>query len=249
MPKLVVMVFSCAALIVVYNAVVVIKAAARGSSLAKASEVFTRSVTNPAHSILVVGDSTAVGTGASSPEDSIAGRIAADFSTTAVYNYAQDGALTAAVPAQIARAAKDSYDLILIQVGGNDALRFTRAKNLRVSIDNSLAAATAASQNVLLISVGDLGEAPSVPWPLSLLLSYRSRLVRDVFQEVASRKSVHFLDLLALSKDGSPFKENTQKYYAEDGLHPSSAGYDVWYQNLRSSAPLAQWLGNEDLER
>ncbi|WOJ92594.1 SGNH/GDSL hydrolase family protein [Congregibacter variabilis] len=233
---------TAAVLLSLYNVIVVAVAIARSGDLAKASEPFSQKPVHSQRKILVVGDSTAVGTGATSAKDSIAGRIAADFPGTTVLNLARDGVLTAAVPAQLERAPQDQYDLIVMQVGGNDALRFTRRNHLREAIESSLTAATAVSPQVLLVSVGDLGEAPSVPWPLSKLLSYRSRVVRDIFLEAASNKNVHFLDLLRLSKEGSPFKKNPKKYYAKDGLHPSSDGYGVWYQNLRSSTPLNQWL-------
>lgn len=229
-------------LLCVYNVGVIAIAVSRGSDLARESTAFTRQLPNPARKVLVVGDSTAVGTGAAAPEDSIAGRIAEDFPRTAVMNFAEDGVLTRAVPGQLQQAPPGSYDMVLVQVGGNDALRFTGSKALEAAIEKSLDAAAALSQNVLLVSVGDLGEARAAPWPLSLLLSYRSRLVRDVFADTARRRDVRFLDLLALSEEGSPFEDNSEKYYARDGLHPSSAGYEVWYENLRASVPLEAWL-------
>ncbi|WP_439101278.1 SGNH/GDSL hydrolase family protein [Congregibacter sp.] len=229
-------------LLCVYNVGVIAVAVARGSDLAAESTPFIRKLSDPAHKILVVGDSTAVGTGAAAPEHSIAGRIAADFPRTTVLNFAEDGVLTGAIPGQIKQVPRGPYDLVLVQVGGNDALRLTGSRELQRAIEKSLDAAVALSPRVLLVSVGDLGEARAAPWPLSLLLSYRSRLVRDVFADAARRRNVEFLDLLALSEEGNPFEDNSERYYARDGLHPSSAGYAVWYENLLSAVPLAQWL-------
>ncbi|MDP5053891.1 MAG: SGNH/GDSL hydrolase family protein [Congregibacter sp.] len=237
---------ACFMVLAAYNAAIIVKALYRGSELARASEAFTRSIAEPGHTLLVVGDSTAVGTGANSPKDSIAGRIAAEFPQTAVFNFAMDGALTNAVPGQIAQAPQGPYDLVLIQVGGNDALRFTSRETLREAIEKSLHAATALGRNTLLISVGDLGESPAVPWPLSLLFSQRSRLVRDVFKAAADDSGVAFLDLMAVAKDKNPFQSDPDRYYAADKLHPASAGYAVWYQSLRRSVPLGEWLGSPD---
>ena len=73
-------------------------------------------------SVLVLGDSTAVGVGSPSDE-SVAGRLG-EYLHASVENHAVSGAVTADLPGQIAKAQKQHYDLILIQIGANDIIRF-----------------------------------------------------------------------------------------------------------------------------
>ena len=93
------------------------------------------------------------------------------------------------------------------------------------------------------MSVGNLGEAPAIPWPLSHLYAWRSRLVRDLFSEVAGKMKVAYVDLFTPAGEQSPFQEHPQQHYSRDGLHPSAAGYGVWYEKLRTTQPLGKWLG------
>lgn len=230
-----------------YNLIVVSRALMRSSEVAKESVAFNRQLNNPGQQLLVVGDSTAVGTGSAAPADSIAGRIARDFPATAVLNLAKNGALTRAVPGQLNRVNADSFDLVLVQVGGNDALRFTGRAKLEKDIDQTLSLAADKGEHTLLISVGNLGNAPALPWPLSALYSRRSQMVRDVFVEAARRHGVHYLDLIAQSGTDSPFKTQPDKYYSRDGLHPSGAGYGVWYESLIAAHPLKDWLAPDTL--
>lgn len=60
--------------------------------LAKASVPFEVRVKEVNRRVLVIGDSTGVGTGASNSADSVAGRIARDYPGTEIVNRAQDGA-------------------------------------------------------------------------------------------------------------------------------------------------------------
>ena len=60
---------------ILLNAIYLAMALHRGSALAEHSEVFQQYPSNARNSLLVIGDSTAVGTGAQQPEDSVAGRL------------------------------------------------------------------------------------------------------------------------------------------------------------------------------
>ena len=72
-------------------------------------------------SILVLGDSTAVGIGALS-EENVAGRLAHALNAS-VENHAESGALSGDISAQLSSAARKRYDVVLIQVGANDVIR------------------------------------------------------------------------------------------------------------------------------
>lgn len=220
-----------------YDGVVLARALHEGRQVAAASEAFEQRPAKPAASLLVVGDSTGVGTGAEDPRDSLAGRLGAALPRTRIDNLARNGARTREVTTQLAAAPQQHYDAILVQVGGNDALRFTDLDELAEAIDEVLRTATAMAAYVALMSTGDLGSAPALPWPVNALFSRRSQAVRDSFAAAAQRHGVDYVDLFSPERT-DPIEEAPQRHYASDGLHLSGAGYGVWYERLRDATAL-----------
>lgn len=228
--------------VVVYDAVILGRAVLRSRSVSNAAVAFEQAPECASASLLIVGDSTAVGTGAEEAAQSIAGRIGRDFAATRIDNRAENGALTQAVRSQITRADRAGYDAVLIQVGGNDALRLTSRAGLETDIRAAIEAARARSPHVALMSTGDLGDAPAIPWPLSYLLRARALMVRDLFAEVARDTGANYVDLWLPAGAPNPFKRRPERYYAKDGLHPAGPGYEAWYATLREQVPLGDWL-------
>lgn len=222
-----------------YNVVVIATALREGSSLAARSEPFERSNASADRRLLVIGDSTAVGTGASSSKWSLAGRLASDFPSIAIENRAKDGAVTAEVEKQLQASEDQHYDAVLIQTGGNDVLRLTSINVFEKQARSLLQLATQHSDHVFVMSVGDIGTSPSVPWPLSPLFSSRSKTIAARFKAVVHQHSAVFVDFTAAAKS---FESDPTKYYATDGLHPSDEGYRAWYSELLDQTNIEQSL-------
>lgn len=231
----------CALALLIYNAAVIARTLSRSSTVAHQSTAFQTETESARQRLLVVGDSTAVGTGSAAPEDSVAGRISADFPDIGIDNRAQNGARSRDLVAQL-QGATGPFKVILMQIGGNDVLRFTSKKQLQHDIDNSLRGAGGLSEHVILMTIGDVGNAPALPWPLSKLFSWRSRVVREVLRDSARRHGAQYLDMLPASDEQSPFLADPDRYYSKDYLHPSGAGYGVWYKRLREETALKEWL-------
>jgi lysophospholipase L1-like esterase len=227
--------------VALYDGVIIGRALLIGGELAQASEAYTQQPRNPQAALLVVGDSTAVGTGAANPRDSLAGRLGAALPRTRIDNLAANGALTRDVLAQLERAPLASYDAVLVQVGGNDALRFTSMAQLGNDINAVLERAASVADYTALMSTGDLGAAPALPWPIDRLFSARSRRVREVFSAAAARHGADYVDLFS-GAGIEQFDRNAEDYHAADGLHLSGEGYGIWYQRLTAATELPQRL-------
>ena len=78
----------------------------QSAALARLSEPLQATPVAPLQSLLIVGDSTAVGTGASSPAHSVAGLIARDHPQLRIVNRAEDGAKFADIARQLAGNAR-----------------------------------------------------------------------------------------------------------------------------------------------
>lgn len=189
---------------------------------------------NPTMKILVAGDSTGVGTGASSPEESIAGRIGKDFPNASLRNISENGITTEELREKLERLDNSMYDLIVIQIGANDVTKFTPKTKIAREIKLVLGYAETHASSVILLTAGNMGLSPVFKAPFSNYITARTLVVREIFQsEAAARPSVTYIDLFKEAEDDT-FSKDIDKYYADDLFHPSSEGYGVWYQDIQS---------------
>ena len=214
----------------------------RGRQIAAASRPYERRNPGAAHRILVVGDSTRLGTGAVRPEESVAGRIAAEFPAIEIINLARNGAKSADALFQMESVGLERFDIVLVQVGGNDILGFTDLGKMRDTIRQILHQAKENAANVLFISTGNAGLAPAFFPPISWLYTARTRKVRTLLMEVSRDLGVQYVDLFR-EKGNELFRGDPDRYYTSDYLHPSSEGYRIWYEELKRQTSLVEILG------
>lgn len=217
----------------------------RGKEIAAASRPFERKNPGAARRILVVGDSTGVGTGAARPEESVAGRIAAEFPSVEVVNLARNGATARDALVQLESVRSAPFDIVLVQVGGNDILGFTDLGELRETTRRVLAKARDTGKAVLFMSTGNVGLAPAFFPPVSWLYTARTRQARAIFMDAAQTSGARYVDLFR-EKGDELFLGDPDRYYTPDYLHPGSEGYRVWYEEMKKQTGIAQILGTAD---
>ena len=158
----------------------------QAAELARLSEPFQASPDLASGSLLVVGDSTAVGTGASSPGTSLPGLLARDHPTLEIVNRAKDGARFADIVRQLEAVGDQRFDVIVLLGGGNDVIRFTADEELGKSISGAAALARTRARLVVLMPSGNVGNAPFFFAPLSWLMTQRSRALHRMVQKAAA---------------------------------------------------------------
>ena len=198
-----------------------------GKGLAAKAVPFERVDKNAESSILIIGDSTVVGTGASDPTQSIAGRVGEVFPESSIVNMGTNGAKTVDLIPKL-RDLESRYDLIMIHIGGNDVVRFTSYEQVKDSIEEVLRLAKTKSDRVTITSTGNVGTALLLPFGSRWIFEKRTRRVRDIFMKAARDLDVTYIDLFREKKE-DPFHQNPSVYYASDLFHPSNAGYDSWF--------------------
>ncbi|MEK7181554.1 MAG: GDSL-type esterase/lipase family protein [Patescibacteria group bacterium] len=201
-----------------------------GTSIQKNAVPYERKLENAEKNILVIGDSTGVGTGADQPTESVAGRIGADFPRASVVNISRNGKKTREVISELT-SLRETFDVIVIQIGGNDVLYFTARQALEKDIEAVLTEAKKRSAHVVLVTAGDVGEAPFFSYPFGYFWSKQTLAVREIFLAAAKRHGVEYVDLYA-EKVGQVFRTDTARYYSKDMLHPSGDGYALWYEKV-----------------
>jgi lysophospholipase L1-like esterase len=183
--------------------------------------------------LLILGDSTGVGSGAARPEESIAGRLAPLIGATYIENQAKNGAAVEDLSTQIQHLRLSRYDFILIQIGGNDILAFHNPKKMAYMLDKILNTLPDAGK-IVLTSAGNVGGATLIPLVARPLYTFMTLRMHKEFGKLAKKRGITYVNLfIPPSKD--PFVKNPDLHLSPDGLHPSSEGYGVWFEQIKKA--------------
>lgn len=183
-------------------------------------------------SILVLGDSTGYGTGATTGRASVAGRLGAAYPSVAITNQSVNGD-TIADAVDRTSGLTESYDLILLQLGGNDILQLRPLEAVRADTERLLAALAPHTDRVVLMSAGNVGAATAFSGATAARYTEQSQRYHAAMEELAAvRPELTYVNLYE-PPESDPFVSQPELHLALDGLHPSDTGYAVWYEKLR----------------
>lgn len=206
----------------------------RGHTLARTAHSFSRESGNNHPSILMIGDSTAFGTGAVDPSDSVAGRFGKDFPDAKILNYGKNGLRTTQLADRFSLVPKQKFDLVIIQIGGNDVVHFSKTADVERELPKALEQARKYSDHIVLLYEGNLGNAPIFGWPFNVLMTKRSRIIRSVFSQVLAKTDIAYVDMF-VERSRDPWRKDQKHFYATDNFHPSGAGYADYYSKIRAA--------------
>jgi lysophospholipase L1-like esterase len=211
------------------------RCARRASTGSKSTKRFERRLKTPAARAIVVGDSTALGTGAGRAANSIPGLLASAYPEVSVVTHARVGACIEDVPAQLA-AAPAELDVVQMGAGGNDVFALTPSDKLSAHAETAIAEARARAPLVIVAGAANIGAAPMFFWPLRSWLARRTARVRDALADACARYGAHYVDFFRGKRDR--FSAEPSRYFAADHLHPSMSSYRVCFDEMRKSTPL-----------
>ncbi|MFZ2593638.1 MAG: GDSL-type esterase/lipase family protein [Minisyncoccia bacterium] len=195
----------------------------------RSAQKFSLEGTQTEFPILVLGDSTAVGVGADTKDGTLAGRIAHYTHSGFVENYAQSGARTRDLSAQVAKAQLSEYALILIQIGGNDIIRFQSATKTAKLLENLH---LPVAHQVLVVSAGNVGGTTFFPFFMRPYYTRENMRYHAHLKDVCDQLGYTYVNLF-VPKNNDVFILHPDIYLSADGLHPSSAGYAIWFEIIR----------------
>lgn len=182
--------------------------------------------------VLVLGDSVAVGTGATSSEASFIGLVGEDFSEYNFENVAFNGAKIADIESQLSHAKKDRYDRVILLVGGNDTLYFTSISDMESGLDVVLPQLGEIADRVVLMNGLRAGRFHIFPYIFQDLYISRTRNVQQLYRDI--EKKYDFVDYfdMSVSVEEDVFVTKRDEMHSEDRFHPSDAGYRVWFDDF-----------------
>lgn len=180
----------------------------------------------PTLRLVVIGDSSVTAPGVQ-PLDGCWVRHAARSLSHEYYvdliNHAVGGAKIAGVlQEQIGPALADSPHMLLISIGGNDALRGTPIR--RFEDDYERLADMTRGIPTAIAGIGDFGSIPRLPTFAKSIASVRSRSINNAITRVAV-KHRHLVKANARHPRFDRFFSDPDRYFAADHFHLSAEGH------------------------
>jgi len=184
----------------------------------------------PALRMVWLGDSTAAGVGASSAATALPSLVAKRISATQgrrveLLGLAVSGARIADVrESQVGRVPADT-DIVLVSIGSNDVTHLTRRSTFRSTYEDVLERLPERTE-VVLLGVPDFGAPPRLSQPLRAVAGRRGRTLGTTVVDLARSHRAAYVDIAA--ETGPTFRSQRERMFADDGYHPSDAGYRLW---------------------
>lgn len=206
----------------------------KGKAAAEKTAHFRRERPGAPLRILIVGDSTAQGTGAMKPEESVAGRFGAKYPNAEIINRGFNGKRVATLAKELQEMRSGGFDFVLIMIGGNDITHLTPLEEVEKNARISMQEAKRLGKHVAIVHSGNLGASPLFPWPIDTILTARTRRLRDLYIRLAREENITYVDLFA-EKIDDIFLTDIPRYYLKDQFHPSGDGYAIWFEKIQDA--------------
>ncbi len=167
--------------------------------------------------LLVLGDSTAVGTGVEQMADAVAGQLARRLPESVAWRVVGENGMTAAQVRELylAEALSEPADIAVLLVGWNDALRLRPAAEFGANLDALLDALHSRNPDARLVLVAPpvFADFAAMPQPLRFALGAHARGLTGIAARAASEHGA----ILVPGFDGVNL--------ATDRFHPDADGY------------------------
>ena len=201
--------------------------------LIKNAVPYERSLPNSDMKILVLGDSTAYGTGSEKNTETTAGRLAELFPQADVKTIAENGLKLEGLLEKMERIdVNEKYSIILVQIGANDIIRLTSMKDIEARIDKVVERLSKQTDKLVFMHSGNVGDSEFFPFYIQPILTSRTNKVREIYMKTAEKYKVFYVDVIG-SDIPKIIEVDPEKYYANDYLHLTGAGYGLWFDETR----------------
>ncbi|QJR14843.1 SGNH/GDSL hydrolase family protein [Usitatibacter palustris] len=191
--------------------------------------------------IVVIGDSLAVGVGAMTPAESVAGRIADAFPHARLYNYSKPGRRACDAMGQLEQFSHSHADVVLIQMCANDVAGLHSIKSVEQHMRAVVDRAHGLGAKVILMPGGNFAMSPFFFWPAQHILMWRIQEIRAMLDRLAKETGATFVDLVC-EPERDPFLKEPHRFFSEDLIHPTADGYAFYFTQLLEKAALQRHL-------
>ena len=175
--------------------------------------------------LLILGDSSAAGVGASHQDHALVGQLlhALKLSYKAIdwWIIAKNNATCKSTLKHLKKRPTQQFDVVVTSLGINDTssgvAQQTFERELQELVD--LLRDKYQAQSVVLSGLPQVSRFPNLPRPVRWYLGSKASAMDTGIQKIAQVKDCEYLDLSII---------NEQRLLASDGFHPGHDAYKIW---------------------
>lgn len=182
---------------------------------------------SPLVRLVIAGDSTAAGVGASRRSETVGAHLAVALAgehRVQLRCVGVSGSRSSDLSPQISRALLQRPDVVVILIGANDATHATPAPLAARHLAQALERLRAAGIPTVVGCCPDMGVRGFLP-PLRQLISWQGKQIAMAQMATAHRYGATPVDLAG---QAGPRFHRDPSLLAEDAFHPGGRGYGVW---------------------
>lgn len=174
-------------------------------------------------SILVIGESTAAGVGASHTDYSLGANLFNSFNQEfTLMNLGKNGLKAEKLKSLLQHGLDNKtrkFDIMVIMIGANDCFKFTPPHKFLKQLEDfiELGQSQLGTVHFVIPSIPPVHQFPAIPGLLRFFLGWHRKLLAGIASAISSKSST--VSFLELEHSFDPM------FYAEDGIHPSDQGY------------------------
>ncbi len=180
--------------------------------------------------LVVIGESTVAGVGVSHQQQGLAAQVALALEQQLSrpvqwFAYGKNGARLADVCLNLLPQHLHNADIILVSIGVNDTTRLSSLKHWQQHIQLLVSKIRQQSHApIRFLTLPPMHQFTALPTPLRAVVGFRARALDKTLRQTISR-----LNNCAVIDYQTPMQAH---FLAEDGYHPSAAGYTVIGQDV-----------------
>lgn len=192
---------------------------------------YSRAIKDATHHILILGDSSMYGVGATKPRYTLGGLLAAKYPKASIETIAFNGAKVKDLEAQFAQVSHKEYDLVVVGVGGNDIVQFTSYFKVRRELTTFLGRVSKVADQTVLCHSVNVGNIGFFLFPMNHIYSYRSRRFSQLYSAISSKfpKVINVIFYRPLHKDHYN-KATRKEFISDDGFHASDYANQYFFK-------------------
>lgn len=180
---------------------------------------------SPKSKILIIGESTAAGVGASSSEKTISGQVFHQLEKDHdIYNLGKNGLRAFQLKELFSEGDPEDLskiDTAIILIGANDCFKFTSPRKFQNALSEFLATLTSIDSvsKIIIPIIPPVNQFPAIPRIIQFFLGWHRHILA---KEIINLKTQ--FPLLDFEHGSEKFPNN---FFASDGIHPSDLGYEL----------------------
>lgn len=189
------------------------------------SEFLKLEGSNPESHLLIIGESTAAGVGATSTETTFASHIFQNLNAQfTIFNIGENGLKAENLQVLLKKSENEmtgTFSKAIILIGANDCFKLTPPKKFKREMESFIQFLVLRKgvKKITIPLIPPVQNFPGIPGVMRFFLGWHRSLLTNELEHLEKK-----LPHLSFENHGGKFSD---EFFSEDGIHPSDWGYEL----------------------